>query len=305
MTRKRDGDEIKSGFSLLDFYKNNYKKFLILPAVLFFLSIVFVFVAVSNDGTPIYRDVSLKGGLSAAVTVDTEETSQSLQTELENSFAGNSFSVSDLSSEGERVGFIIDTDLEESLLMEFVSDRYDVELEFSENYSSNFISPTLSGAFFKQAVYILVISLVLMSGVIFIYFREFVPSIAVVLSAIFDLIVTVGVLNLMEFKVSIAGIGALLMILGYSIDTDILLTNRVFKERGDDYFEKTGFAFKTGVLMSVTTLLAGICALIITNSDVIFEIALILIIGLVVDFISTWCMNASVLLWWLNSKDKN
>ncbi len=300
------GHKIKGSFNFLDFYKNNYKKFLILPAVLFFLSIIFIFVAVSNDGTPIYRDVSLKGGLSAAVTVDTLESAQSLQIELERSFAGNSFSVSDLSSEGERAGFIIDTDLEENLLMEFVSDRYGIELEFSQNYSSNFISPTLSGAFFRQAVYILVISLVLMSGVIFIYFREFVPSIAVVLSAIFDLIVTVGVLNAMEFKVSIAGIGALLMILGYSIDTDILLTNRVFKERGDDYFEKTGFALKTGVLMSVTTLLAGICALIITNSDVIFEIALILVIGLVVDFISTWCMNSSVLLWWLNNKkDKN
>jgi preprotein translocase subunit SecF len=93
------------------------------------------------------------------------------------------------------------------------------------------------------------------------------------------------------------------MLIGYSIDTDVLLTNRLIKERGEDYFEKTYFAFKTGVLMTCTTLAAGIGALLLTNSEVIFEIALILVVGLLVDFISTWIQNSAILLWWLEKKN--
>ena len=92
------------------------------------------------------------------------------------------------------------------------------------------------------------------------------------------------------------------MIVGYSIDTDVLLTNRVYKEKGFDYFEKTFFAFKTGLLMSTTTLIAGLSAILLTNSDVISQIAIILVVGLLVDFISTWFMNASILYAWVTKK---
>jgi len=142
-----------------------------------------------------------------------------------------------------------------------------------------------------------------MSVVIFIYFKEFVPSFAVVLSGFFDLIVTLGILDYFEIKISIAGIGALLMLIGYSIDTDVLLTNRLIKEKGDNYFEKTFDAFKTGLLMSITTLFAGLIALYTTNSNVIFQISLILVIGLVVDMVSTWIQNTGILLWWLERKN--
>lgn len=284
------------------FYKANYKKFLVFPIVLLLLSFVFIFIATQEDGTPIYRDISLKGGLSAIITIDTEITSQDYLDYLNSEYPSNSFKVSELFQEGERSGFIVDTDLDEEIFKQSSEEFLGSSLELGNNYVSNFISPTLSNSFFQQAIIILVISLLFMSAVIFIYFKEFIPSLAVVLSAVFDLIVTIGVLNLLKFEISVAGIGALLMIIGYSIDTDVLLTNRLIKERGDNYFEKAFDAFKTGSLMTVTTLSAGIVAMILTNSAVIFEIALILVIGLIVDYISTWVQNSSIILWWLNSK---
>ena len=288
--------------NLENFYKSNYKKFLFVPIVLFLISIYFIFVAIADDGTPFYRDVSLKGGLSAIINVQTDASATEIQSALETNFADYSFVVSEIFEDGLKVGFIIDTDLEEEELISYLNDRFEIPFEFGENYSSNFISPTLSSSFFKQALIILLISFVLMSVVVFIYFRSFVPSFAVVLSGIFDIIVTIGVLNILEFKVSIAGVGALLMLLGYSIDTDVLLTNRVYKERGDDYFEKLFFAFKTGSLMSFTTLVAGLAAMILTNSQIIFEISMILVVGLIVDYISTWIQNSAILLWWLEGK---
>lgn len=284
-------------------YGNNFKFLFIIPFLFFIFSIVTITTAVQEDGTPIYRDVSLKGGLSAIIEVQGISAPE-LSSQLKTSFPQNSFIVSDLEEDGQVVGVIVDTDMEENLFMEQMSLILDEELEFDNNYSSNFISPTLSLSFFKQAMFILAISFILMSVVIFMYFRAIVPSGAVVLSALFDLIVTVGVLNFLGVQIGIAGIGALLMIIGYSIDTDVLLTNRMFKEENsDDLLDKLTFSFKTGLLMTITTLVAGIGAMVLTNSEIIFQIALILVVGLLVDFISTWFSNAGILYFWLKKRE--
>lgn len=292
--------EKKPSFSYEKLYRKYFKLALILPALLFVFSLVMMGVAIQNDGTPIYRDVSLKGGLSAILTVDTDITLESFQDHLRATHPDASFSSSELFEQGVREGFIVDTDLDEELFLQTVNSYFEVEFILGDNYVSNFISPTLSNAFFTQALYILLISLVFMSLVIFLYFRKIVPSGAVIISVIFDLVVTIGVLNLLGVEISIAGIGALLMIIGYSVDTDVLLTNRLVKERGESNFDKLIDAWQTGTLMTITTLVAGIGAMVFTNSEIIFEIALILVVGLIVDYISTWVQNSAMLMWWLD-----
>lgn len=288
----------------VSFYKRNYRKFLVLPILMFVLALFFIGRTISVEGTPIYRDISLKGGLSAVVKVSDAMSVLEFEEELNKEFNENSFVVSELFEEGARAGFIVDTDLEEEMFVSFVSDLFGKEFEYGEDYTSNFISPALSSSFFRQAMVVLVVSFVLMAGVVFLYFRELVPGGAVVLSAIFDVVVTVGVLDLFSVKISIAGVGALLMLIGYSIDTDILLTNRLVRERGEDYFGKVWGAFKTGVLMSGTTMIAGIAALILTNSVIIYQIALVLVVGLLVDFVSTWVQNSGILLWWMEKRKR-
>jgi len=286
-------------------YKKNYKLLMIIPVIIFIFSIFSIINTNNQEGTPIYRDISLKGGLSATISINTEITTVNFENKLKEKFPTKSFKISEITEKGIKSGFIVDTNLEEEKLVKFIEEIFKKKFISGENYMSNYISPTLSNSFFKQAAYILLISFGLMSLVVFLYFRELVPSGAIVLSGIFDIIVTVGILNFYKIEISIAGIGSLLMLIGYSIDTDILLTNRVVKEEGENYFDKAHFAFKTGILMTLTTLVAGIAALFLTNSSVIHEISLILVIGLMVDFISTWLQNTGILLWWLNSKNKN
>lgn len=301
---KKSGTTIEIKKKKIDLinYKKNYKKLIIIPVIMFILAIFSIIQTVSHEGTPIYRDVTLKGGLSAIINTNSVIATSEFESALKQNFKDNSFSMSELNDQGKRVGFIVDTDLKEEDLINFIEKYFKETFTIGDNYSSNFISPTLSNSFFIQAIYILLISFFTMSVIIFLYFRKLVPSGAVVLSGIFDIIITIGILDYMNFKISIAGIGALLMIIGYSIDTDVLLTNRLIKEKGDNYFEKAFDAFKTGTVMSSTTLIAGIAALFITNSAIIYEISLILVIGLLVDFVSTWIQNTSLLLWWLDAK---
>lgn len=284
------------------FYKKNYKKLMIIPILMFIISIGAIMYTYKQENSPIYRDVSLKGGLSAILEIESSIGYEELENRLNTKFPENSFVLSSLNQDGVEVGYIIDTDLAEEELLKELNLIFENKIKPSENYNSNYMSPTLSNAFFKQAIFALVFSFLFVSVVVFLYFREIVPSIAIVISGIFDIIVTVGILNLLGFKFSVAGIGTLIMLIGYSIDTDILLTNRLIKEDGNDYFEKTYYAFKTGMLMSFTTFIAALGAMIITNSPVIYEISFIIVIGLTVDVISTWIQNTGIILSWLEKK---
>ena len=286
---------------------------LLIPLGLFLLSIFTIMQAIDVDGTPIYRDISLKGGLS--LTLSNEQFLDLSATEfeelLQQNFIEDSFSVREFQMQGQKAGFIINTNIEEEDLITYLNDLRGVDLQIPQDFTSSFIAPSLSQAFFTQAMSVLLVSFVLISIIVFAVFRKFVPSIAIIISIIFDLVVTVGILNLFGVEMSIAGIGALLMLIGYSIDTDILLTNRVLREQksrrvsfAHHFQEKFQDSFKTGMLMAGTTLSAAIVALIVTNSDIIFQITLILIVGLIVDAISTWIQNAAMLKWWMENKDK-
>ncbi len=310
-------EENNSQNSLFDrFFEGYYSKLnilLVIPILLLTLSIFTISQAIQTDGTAIYRDISLKGGLSITLTSENylSYTSQGLEEILANEFSDESFSIQELQIQGNLGGFIIDSSMEEEELVSFLSSLQPQELTIPDDYTSSFIAPSLSQAFFTQALNTLLISFILISIVVFGFFRKVVPSLAIIVSILFDLVVTIGLLNLFGVEVSIAGIGALLMLIGYSIDTDILLTNRVVKEEksrrtsNQEHFkEKFKDSFKTGMLMGATTLSAATVALIVTNSAVIFQITLIIIIGLIVDMISTWIQNAFILKkWYENLKE--
>lgn len=308
MIKKNDKKKILNFFKIFEnVYTNHKKKLLIFPLILLVISFITISIAIQKEGTPIYRDISLKGGLSTIIEIEPKISSEELQIKLKEKSPEFSFIVSDLIKNSKHSGFVIDTDLKEETFMDNFKEITGIELIYDENYNSNYISPSLSLAFFKQAIFILIISFILMSTVIFLYFREVIPSIAIIISAIFDIIVTIGILNLFGINISIAGIGALLMIIGYSIDTDVLLANRLLKEKDKELtnVQKVINAQITGTLMSLTTLAAGVAALILTNSTIIAEIAIILIIGLLVDYVSTWFQNTTILLSWLERKENH
>ena len=92
------------------------------------------------------------------------------------------------------------------------------------------------------------------------------------------------------------------MLIGYSVDTNILLSTRVLKRKEGTEMERFYGAFKTGIMMSSTTLIALTVALIFTQSEIIKQIMIILIIGLLIDLINTWIQNVGILRLYLERK---
>jgi len=110
-------------------------------------------------------------------------------------------------------------------------------------------------------------------------------------------------MNLLGIKLSTASVAALLMLLGYSVDSNILLSVRVIKRKAGTVAERIAKAIKTGVTMSITTLIALSTIYFITPSRILQQIAIVLILGLIFDFINTWIQNAAILRWWLGKKE--
>ena len=139
-----------------------------------------------------------------------------------------------------------------------------------------------------------------------IYFLHSIPSSAVILSAFADIIMTLALFNLLGMKMSTAGIVAFLMLIGYSVDTDILLTTRLLKRREGTLNNRLFGAFKTGITMTLTSLLAIVFALIIVRSFsvILTQIFTILAIGLCFDILNTWITNVSILRWYVEKKER-
>jgi preprotein translocase subunit SecF len=93
------------------------------------------------------------------------------------------------------------------------------------------------------------------------------------------------------------------MLIGYSVDTDILLTTRLLK-RKSSVNKELHEAFKTGTTMTLTSIIAVATALIVVYSfsTILNQIFIVLLIGLGFDLVNTWLSNASIIKWYVEKQ---
>ncbi len=277
------------------------KQMLIIPAVVLFLSLSILAYTTYNTGTPVELGMEFKGG--TAIIFDSEKTPEQLKAEFQEypgvqarAYGG-----------GERklVQFgPMDTSLKNDLVKKIKSEFTNVEIrDTGEQFSKSLQA---------QAVRAIIISFVLMGIVVFIIFRTFVPSVAVLISAFADIAFAAAMMDVFGIALTLGTVAALLMLIGYSVDTDILLTTRLLKRKGE-LEDKIKDAMKTGLTMTTTTI-AALLALFFVSSgsylissariDIIRDISVVLIFGMIADLINTWMTNAGILRWYVERKEQ-
>ncbi len=285
---------------LLNFYDKEYKKLMIIPILMLLASIIIIGVQIAKTGSFIDKDVSLKGGVTLTITNDITVSLVELEKSLNSEFKGKEISVNSIKKGGGQIGAIITADIEGTNKKELdsfikaVESNIGYELKEGE-YSVEIMGSSLGASFFREIFTAMVFAFILMSIIVIVYFRAFIPSIGVVLCAFSDIIETVAVVNLMGMRVGSGGIAAFLMLIGYSVDENMLLTTRVLRRKEGTIFERVLGAVKTGMMMTVTTLAALLVGIILTESDVIRQIMIIVFIGLVIDLTNTWIQNVVIL----------
>ncbi len=278
---------------LSDWYYQHLGKLLIIPILILIVSIIVIAVTFQKTDDIIYKDVSLTGGVSARVEVPADI--HQVQAVLEEKL-GTQVIVKELKEFGSDTptGFTVEVaEVESPVLENALEEILKVPLT-EDNFSLEQTGSRLGESFYKQMLTAVLFAFLFMAIVVFVTFRSFIPSVAVVAAAFFDILATIAFLDVIHFPISTAGIAALLLLIGYSIDTDVLLTTRVLKREGavkDQIFS----SISTGVTMTMTALVAVLAGLLLTNSDVIREIFLIMLVGLIFDLISTWITNVYII----------
>ena len=278
-----------------DINKYDPKKMMAIPAVIFVIAAVIVLVVFVNTGMPVTPGIDFAGG--TALTIQTSDSKETVQA----TFAGY-----DLKTIDTGVGA-------NSYYLKFGPMSNDEMIKFNEYALSKYPDASIDqiGANFGatlqgQAYLALIFAFIGMAVVVFIAFRKMIPAFTVVFAGIADITITCAVMNIIGIELSLATTAALLMLIGYSVDSNILLTTKVLKRQGKDD-EKFVNAFRTGFIMTTTTLSAILLMFLVSfiaGVTTLYTIAAALLIGLVCDMFFTWVFNAGALRWYLAREEK-
>jgi len=268
--------------------KYSPQQLVIIPLAILAVSLVLLALTMASTGMPVTPGIDFSGG--TAVTIITTDTREQIALY----FADYPLSdVSDMNN-GKFLKFGLMDEAKYKSLTSAINQRY-------PDSRIDQIGETFGKTLQSQAVLALIFSFIGMAIVIFLSFRTFVPAVAVVLSAFADMVMTAATMNIIGIPLSLGTLAALLMLIGYSVDSDILLTNRVLKRQGKLNDKLTG-AFHTGIIMTSTTLAAATAMLIVSwfgSIQILIEISAVLLIGLLFDIMNTWLTNVGILKWYV------
>ena len=268
-----------------DINKYNPKKMMAVPAALFGVALVIVIITFIMTGMPVTPGIDFAGG--TAVTIYTDDSKE----EIEAYFEGYDLkSIEEGISGGYYLKFGPMSNEEMMAFNDYILAGYpDAGID---QIGANF-GATLQA----QAMLALLFAFLGMAVVVFIAFRKLLPALTVVFAGIADITITAACMNIFGIELSLATTAALLMLIGYSVDSNILMTTKVLKRQGD-LAEKLEGAFHTGFIMTSTTFCAILAMFIVSligNVPTLYTISAVLLIGLICDLIFTWGFNAGML----------
>ncbi|RAP45211.1 protein translocase subunit SecF [uncultured Methanosphaera sp.] len=266
--------------------RQSHKPLILIPVILMILSLLYLGAFGLNEG------VDLKGG-----TMVTVELKQSMTESQITDLVQSNLGVSDVktSLSGNTATITISGNVDQANFDQKFSNQFNI-LSFRS------VGALLSQAAMDQIVYALLFAFIFMAITVFFVFRDLVPSAAIVLSALCNISIAVGSMSLFGIPLSVASVGALLMLIGYGVDTDILLTTRLLKRHAGDLDDRAEGACRTGITLTFAALASMVVLFVVVkvfipSAQVLEDISAVLIMGLLSDLLSTWLMNLGILKW--------
>lgn len=270
----------------------SYKPLIAIPVIITLIALVILVTVGLTQG------IDLKGGSTVVIQLQKDTSSSELKNIISNAINNDQVEVTSISNGQATVEITGQADL--------------IVLTNSLGGTGTIISfqsvgALLSAQALNQVYYAIAFAFIFMAITVFIVFRNFVPSMAVILAALSDIIIALGGMAIFGIPLSVASVGAILMLIGYSVDTDILLTTRILKRREGTINERALDAMKTGFTMAAAAIgsmvtLYLVVVFLIPYASTLGQIASVLIIGLVADVLATWLMNLGILRWYMEAR---
>jgi preprotein translocase subunit SecF len=275
----------------MEYFK--HRALLIIPIGLLLASLIYLGYLVTDNR--INYDIDLKGGLQIVISLDQMPNVAKIE-ELLKPYNPTVRLSQDISG----YSLIIQAD-EHTNYEEILSTLREHGYNFS-NWSVQTLSASLGTSFLQQAQWVLVFAFLAMGVTVYYLFRVPMPSFYVILCGVADIIEAFVFSQIFGVPLSLATFVGLLLLIGYSVDTDILLTTKVLKDKSGSKSERIFRAMKTGLTMSMTSLCAVVALFFLSASPTIMHLTLILMIGLICDMLNTWITNVILIHWYTEKK---
>jgi len=183
-------------------------------------------------------------------------------------------------------------DIGKLLVKEMLSEQFGIS---EDAVTIETMGPTITSIYSEQARNAMIGAFVAMGIIIFIAFRRRITIGAILLAVGLDMLGVFGCMALFGVELSLASVAGLLMLIGYAVDTNILLTTRVLKRVGGEPKEQVVDAMRTGLMMSGSTLIPLFALNLLTTAPQLYQLTAVLIFGIIIDIFNTWFLNAAII----------
>ena len=279
-----------------EWYSRNYRKLLVIPFIVFVLcSLVFV----QNKlrwGEFFKKDIDLSGG--TIITVYTSTVSQGVK----DKFKSMDIVPREIRSydSGELLAVILEAGPEHDPqdLAGIVNQSFSSEPGFTGEFDVRHVGPAMGASFMKSAEIAVALGFIAMGISLALIFRQPIVAMTVILSGFLNVFEAAALMTRFGVRLAPHTIGALLMLMGWSVDSEVLFDTKILKEGGGDPKKRAIQAMKTAMTMSAA-IFASLSALYyVSTSSLVSDIALVLLLGAVFDMINTWFQSLSMVLWY-------
>ena len=268
----------------VDYTEYTNRELVAIPLALLGVALAVLVAATLITGTPVALGIEFTGGTEMQVVTDDS------QAEIQSAFDEDVQSITPIAGQANAYQLTFQADDADPILEQAETAGYEVE-SIGER-SASFADDSQ-----RQALFALLIAFGGMAALVALMFRTFVPSLAVIASAFSDLVIPLALMRLFNIELTLGTVAALLMLIGYSVDSDLLLNNHVLRRRGD-FYTSTFRAMRTGVTMTVTSIAAMIVMTVVSKLlgiPLLPDVGLILVFGLLADLMNTYLLNVSLL----------
>jgi preprotein translocase subunit SecF len=166
------------------------------------------------------------------------------------------------------------------------------------------VEPKIGKELLTKTIWAVIIALILI--LIYVSFRfDYRFGTAAVIALFHDAIFTIGVLVLTQREFSIVVVGALLTIIGYSINDSIVISDRIREKFSKMRREPYNVILNTGLnetlsrtILTVGTTLLAVIALLVFGGSVIADFAFTLLVGFLIGTYSSIFILANIVSVW-------
>ena len=172
------------------------------------------------------------------------------------------------------------------------------------------VGPKIGEELKTNAVYAILVSMILIIIYVWWRFRQIEFGIAAVIALFHDVMITMGIFSVLNWEISLAIVAALLTIVGYSLNDTIVVYDRIREDiklyRRDTFSTVINRAINEclnrTVLTSGTTMLV-VLSLIFLGGEVIRDFACALLIGVIVGTYSSAFVASPIVVEWHNRRE--